>query len=72
MVSDKKYLELLGMRIEEAYLPKFKSQIEFAMACDVDARTIRRIIRAEQNPTILVLRRVAAALNVQLKDLIDV
>ncbi|MBP6091614.1 MAG: helix-turn-helix transcriptional regulator [Crocinitomicaceae bacterium] len=72
MISNEEFLVKLGKRIEEAYLPKFKSQTEFALACDVDTRTIRRIIKAEQNPTILVLRGIANALECELTNLIDI
>ncbi len=71
MISNEKFLQKLGKRIEELYLAKFDNQTEFATACDVDTRTIRRIIKAEQNSTIIVLRRIAKALEVDLSDLID-
>ena len=72
MLSNDKFLHNLGKRIEELYIKKYKNQSDFAAACEVDTRTIRRIIKSEQNPTILVLRRIAIALDIELKELIDI
>ncbi|MBE7443503.1 MAG: helix-turn-helix transcriptional regulator [Flavobacteriales bacterium] len=72
MLSNEKFLQSLGRKIEKLYIEKYKNQSDFAAACEVDTRTIRRIIKAEQNPTILILRKIALALDFNLKDLIDI
>jgi len=72
MISDDKYLQSLGKKVEGLYIKKYKNQSEFAVACEVDTRTVRRIIKAEQNPTILVLRKIASALDIELKELVDI
>ncbi len=70
MITNEKFLHNLGRKIEQLYLAKYKNQSEFAAACEVDTRTIRRIIKAEQNPTIIVLRKIAIALDIELKELV--
>ncbi len=72
MLTNDKFLQTLGKKIDEESIKKYKTQSDFAAACDVDTRTIRRIIKAEQNPTIIVLRGIAIALDIELKDLIDI
>jgi transcriptional regulator with XRE-family HTH domain len=49
---------------------KLKALTQFSDAAEVDTRTIRRIIKGEQNPTILVLRKLAKALEVEVSELI--
>lgn len=72
MLSDKKYLEKLGRKIESLSVEKFRTQTEFSDACEVDTRTIRRIIKAEQNPTILILRKIAFSLEIEVHDLVKI
>ena len=72
MVTDSQYLFQLGRKIEELQRKKFKTQQEFSAACGVDERTFRRIIKQEQNPTILVLRKIAKGLDISLSELVDV
>lgn len=72
MLSNDKFLQNLGRKIENLYIEKYKNQSDFAAACEVDTRTVRRIIKSEQNPTILVLRKIATALDIELKELIDI
>ncbi|MEY5042594.1 MAG: hypothetical protein RLZZ414_2158, partial [Bacteroidota bacterium] len=72
MLTDEKFLEKLGRKIELLGREKFKVQNDFSVASNVDTRTLRRIIKQEQNPTILVLRKIAIALDIPLKDLLDI
>jgi transcriptional regulator with XRE-family HTH domain len=72
MEEGKKYLLLLGRKIEKLASEKFKTQTEFSDAAEVDTRTIRRIIKGEQNPTILVLRKLARALEIELNELVSI
>lgn len=71
MKEEEKYLLLLGRKIEKLAAEKFKTQTQFSDAAEVDTRTIRRIIKGEQNPTILVLRKLAKALEIEVSELID-
>ena len=72
MLSDEKFLGKLGRKIESLASEKFSTQTEFSDASGIDTRTIRRIIKAEQNPTVLVLRNIARALQISLSELIDI
>lgn len=72
MEEGEKYLLLLGRKIEKLASEKFKTQTEFSDAAEVDTRTIRRIIKGEQNPTILVLRKLARALEIEVSELIKI
>ena len=72
MLSDDKFLQKLGKRIDKLVTERFDNQTEFSIAAGVDPRTLRRIVRTEQNPTILVLRKIARALNISLSELVDV
>lgn len=38
------------------------SKLDFAIACDVDEKTIRRILKGEQNISIEILIKIADAL----------
>ncbi|WP_070137981.1 helix-turn-helix domain-containing protein [Crocinitomix algicola] len=69
-MSDEKYLLELGKKIERLASSKYPTQADFSIAAEVGTRTIRRIYRAEQNPTIIVLRKIARALEVDLDQLI--
>ncbi len=71
MLTDNQFLEKLGKKIEKLGCEKFKLQYHFSEACDIDTRTLRRIIRAKQNPTVLVLRKIAKGLDISLMELID-
>jgi len=66
----KTFLYEVGKKIENLYLEKFSSQNEFAKEVECDARTIRRIIRGEQNISILLLVRISEVLEVDLKELL--
>jgi transcriptional regulator with XRE-family HTH domain len=70
-MDDGKFLIKLGQKIEKLSLEKFRTQTDFSDFANVDTRTIRRIIKAEQNPSILLLRKIAKALDVNLHDLIN-
>jgi len=72
MLDDKQFLEKLGKKIELLGSSKFRLQSHFSDACEIDTRTLRRIIKAEQNPSILVLRKIAVGLEISLMELIDV
>jgi transcriptional regulator with XRE-family HTH domain len=72
MLTDDKFLEKLGRNIESLGRAKFKTQDDFSTACEIDTRTLRRIIKQEQNPTVLVLRKIARGLEISLSELVDV
>lgn len=71
-MNDEKFLIKLGLKIEKLSIEKFRTQTDFSDAANIDARTIRRVIKAEQNPTIILLRKIAKALEISLHDLINI
>jgi len=68
--EEKKYLFELGQKIDQLYRKKYSSQNEFAKHVDCDTRTIRRIIRGEQNISILLLKRISECLEIDVKMII--
>jgi transcriptional regulator with XRE-family HTH domain len=72
MLTDEKFLQKLGQKIERLSNEKFRTQMDFSAASNIDSRTIRRIIKCEQNPTIIILRKIANSLGIELHDLINV
>ncbi len=72
MLTESQYLFKLGQKIEKLGAAKFKVQSDFSFACEVDTRTLRRIIKGEQNPSILILRKIAKGLEISLEELITV
>lgn len=63
-------LKRLGNYLKKKAKPKFKTNVDFAIACDVDEKTIRRIMNGEQNISINVLKRICDALDIKMSDLI--
>jgi transcriptional regulator with XRE-family HTH domain len=59
----------LAKIIKEKSKAKFKTKIDFAYACDLDERTIRRILKGEQNLSVRVLKQVCLALDLKISDL---
>ena len=72
MLTEEKYLIELGRKIETLASAKFRTQTEFSDASEVDTRTLRRIIKAQQNPTILMLRKIAFSLEIEVHDLVRI
>jgi transcriptional regulator with XRE-family HTH domain len=72
MLNDDKFLLVLGKKIESLANEKFATQIEFSTVSDIDSRTLRRIIKAQQNPTILMLRKISNALEISLDELVKI
>jgi transcriptional regulator with XRE-family HTH domain len=64
--AEKNILIELAERIDSIRKKKDLAQDE----CGVNGRTFRRILKGEHNPTILVLYKIANALEVNLQDLI--
>lgn len=64
-------VKALGARIRELRLQRDMSQEDLANEADIPLSQIGRIERGENNPTISSLYVIAAALNVDLKQLVD-
>ncbi len=61
----------LGKSIGKKAKVKFKTNVDFAFACDVDEKSIRRILNGEQNISIMVMKRICLALEIKMSDLLE-
>jgi DNA-binding Xre family transcriptional regulator len=69
MSKEKDILVKIGEYIQKKAKGKFKTNVEFADACEVDEKTIRRIFHGEQNLSIKVLKRICESLDIKVSDL---
>lgn len=70
MPKEKDILVKIGDYLGKKAKAKFKTNVEFAGKCDVDEKTIRRILKGEQNLSIKVLKRICEALEIKMSDLL--
>ncbi|MBI2259418.1 MAG: hypothetical protein HYU67_11055 [Flavobacteriia bacterium] len=49
--------------VNSEYVKFYKSKYDFAIACNVDEKTIRRVLKAEQNISFKILINICSALN---------
>jgi len=69
--GDDIFLQALGNRIATIRKEKHISQVELSYRCDIEKSNMRRIEAGNTNPTILILKKIAAGLEISLKDLLD-
>lgn len=69
--SDQALLNLLGQRIRELRNKSELSQEKLAFTCDLDRTYIGSVERGERNISIINLQKIAAALNVELHELLN-
>ena len=72
MLNNDKYLIKLGKKIQKLSKNRYSSKVALAAACEMDPRSIGRILRGEQNPTVAALRKIAKALDTELHELVKV
>lgn len=67
-------LKAVGKKIKELRESKGLSQVDLVgkIIGDIDTTNISRIEAGRTNPTLYTLHRIATALEVELKDLVDV
>lgn len=65
------FLIKLGQIISVRAKAKFKSNLEFASACEIDETSIRRILKGEQNVSIKILLKVCNALDIKMSELLS-
>lgn len=65
------FLVKLGKIIEAKAKTKFKTNLEFASACDIDEKSIRRILKGDQNFSIQIFSKICVALDVKMSDLLS-
>ena len=71
-MKEKAYLKKLGQNIRRIRKQKGVSQIELADQFDADSPTISRIEAGNTNPTIITLKKIADALDVEVVDLVAI
>lgn len=65
------FLVKLGSVINERAKTKFKSNLDFAFACDIDEKSIRRILKGEQNFSINIFQKICSALDIKMSELLS-
>ncbi|HTE01628.1 MAG TPA: helix-turn-helix transcriptional regulator [Mucilaginibacter sp.] len=69
--ADDIFLQSLGNRIATIRKGKHMTQVELSYRCDIEKPNMRRIEAGNTNPTILMLKKIAAGLEVNLNELLD-
>lgn len=62
-------LSKIGDYIEKKAKAKFKSNVEFGDACDVNESSVRRIFAGKQNISIKILEKMCDVLEITISDL---
>jgi DNA-binding Xre family transcriptional regulator len=60
----------LGQLINDRAKAKFSNNLEFASACDIDEKSIRRILKGNQNFSINIFSKICSALDIKMSDLL--
>ncbi len=66
-----KFLIQLGTCLQTKAKTKFKTNVEFASACEVDEKSIRRIFLGEQNISLNILKRICTALDIKMSEVLN-
>ena len=61
----------LGQLINDKAKVKFSNNLEFASACDIDEKSIRRILNGKQNFSINIFSKICSALDVKMSELLS-
>lgn len=61
----------LGQIINNRAKAKYNSNLEFASACDIDEKSIRRILNGKQNFSINIFSKICSALVVKMSELLS-
>ncbi len=69
-MSEEQLLQL-GKLIKLRSKTKFKSNLEFASVCDIDEKSIRRILNGKQNFSIIIFSKICQALNIKMSELLS-
>lgn len=61
----------IGLLIKNKAKTKYKNNLEFASACDIDEKSIRRIFKGKQNFSILIFAKISIALEIKMSELLS-
>ena len=64
-------LQKIGLIIQSKAKTKFKNNLEFASACDIDETSIRRIYLGKQNFSIFIFSKICNALDIKMSELLS-
>jgi transcriptional regulator with XRE-family HTH domain len=67
-MSDTKFLASLGARIKEIRIKKDMTQNDLAIQCNFEKASMSRIESGKTNITVLTLRRISKALDVDITE----
>lgn len=67
-MTDPRFLTTLGARIKELRLKKGMTQIELAIQCNFEKASMSRIEAGKTNITVLTLRRISMALDIDITE----
>lgn len=70
-MKDKDYLKKLGKNIAKIRTVKKISQVGLADLCGFEKSNMNRIESGNTSPTIKTLRKIAEALEIEMKDIFD-
>jgi transcriptional regulator with XRE-family HTH domain len=65
-MNDLKFLSGLGVKIRELRLKKGMTQVELAIQCKFEKASMSRIESGKTNATVLTLRKISKALDVEI------
>lgn len=65
------FLIQLGNNINARAKAKFKTNLEFASACEIDETSIRRILKGKQNFSIKIFLKICTALDIKMSELLS-
>lgn len=65
----KEILEKLAIEINIRYMDRYPSKLDFSYSADVDEKTIRRILKGNQNISIMLLHQICMALDTSIGEL---
>lgn len=65
----KEILEKLAIEINIRYVDRYPSKLVFSYSADVDEKTIRRILKGDQNISIILLNQICIALDTSIGEL---
>jgi len=70
-MSEEKFLLTIGAKVKQIRLAKNITQIKLATDCDFDKASMSRIESGQTNPTVLTLRKLSKALNVNISEFFE-
>jgi len=69
-MTDTRFLIILGQKIRKVRLDKNLAQHKLAAMCDFEKASMSRIEAGKTNPTILTLRKISTALEIDIAELL--